>query len=326
MSYRIELDVACRAVQTAAVVCQSVQAQIAPEVLSKQDRSPVTVADFASQAIICRELRAAFSSDPIIAEEDSAALKTPETAPFLEQIGRELSAIGLSADGDEICQWIDQGQCDQFSGRFWTLDPIDGTKGFLRGGQYALSLALIVEGRIEVAILGCPNLPLSAGSAGPCGILFFAVRGEGSCCIPLDVSPETTPKPSSVCVSKTADSSEARLCESVESGHSAHGRSATTAERLGITARPIRLDSQAKYATVARGEADIYLRLPTRADYNEKIWDHAGGVLIVEEAGGTVTDMTGKPLEFTHGHELTANRGVVVTNGLLHKTVLTALG
>lgn len=325
MPYQAELDIACRAVRTAATVCQSVQAQIAPEVLSKQDRSPVTVADFASQAIICRELRSAFPDDPIIAEEDSAALKTAETAPFLERIGHELSAVGLSDSGEEICRWIDQGQSDQFSERFWTLDPIDGTKGFLRGGQYALSLALIVDGRIEVAVLGCPNLPISPGSPQPGGTLFFAVRGEGSRCVPLDASSEATLQPVPLRVTETTDSSQARLCESVESGHSAHGRSATTAERLGITAPPIRLDSQAKYATVARGEADVYLRLPTRADYNEKIWDHAGGVLIVEEAGGMVTDITGKPLEFTHGHELTANRGIVVTNGLLHDAVLAAL-
>ena len=75
----------------------------------------------------------------------------------------------------------------------------------------------------------------------------------------------------------------------------------------------MRLDSQAKYAVVARGEAEAYLRLPTRADYREKIWDHAAGVLIVEEAGGTVTDITGRPLEFTHGRDLAANRGVIVT-------------
>ena len=326
MPYQDELDVACRAVRAASKVCQSVQAQIDPDVLSKQDRSPVTVADFASQAIICRELRAAFGDDPIIAEEDSAVLKTPETAPFLERIGRELSAVDLSADAEEICGWIDQGRSERFSERFWTLDPIDGTKGFLRGGQYAVSLALIIRGRIEVSVLGCPNLPLSPGSAKPYGTLFFAVRGGGSDCEPLDDSSMTEWKRSAVRVSSTADSSEARLCESVESGHSAHGRSAEAAERLGITAPPIRLDSQAKYATVARGEADVYLRLPTRADYNEKIWDHAGGVLIVEEAGGTVTDITGKPLEFTHGRELTANRGVVVTNGLLHEAVLAALG
>ena len=76
---------------------------------------------------------------------------------------------------------------------------------------------------------------------------------------------------------------------------------------------------------MGRGEAEVYLRLPTRADYREKIWDHAAGVLVVEEAGGTVTDIAGRPLEFTHGRELTANRGVVVTNGRLHDRVLDAI-
>jgi len=94
---------------------------------------------------------------------------------------------------------------------------------------------------------------------------------------------------------------------------------------LGIVKQPVRLDSQAKYAVVARGEGDVYLRLPTKKDYREKIWDHAGGVLVVEEAGGRVTDIDGKPLEFTHGRELSANRGVVVTNGRLHNDVLRAI-
>ncbi len=85
------------------------------------------------------------------------------------------------------------------------------------------------------------------------------------------------------------------------------------------------MDSQAKYAVVARGEADIYLRLPTRADYREKIWDHAAGALLVTEAGGVVTDIAGRPLEFHHGRELTANRGVIVTNGCLHSQVIDAV-
>ncbi len=111
----------------------------------------------------------------------------------------------------------------------------------------------------------------------------------------------------------------------MESGHSAHGDAAAIAARLGMIAPPLRMDSQAKYAVVARGGAEIYLRLPTRADYREKIWDHAAGALIVAEAGGTVTDIHGKPLEFRHGRELVANRGVVVTNGRLHDRVLSVI-
>ncbi len=78
------------------------------------------------------------------------------------------------------------------------------------------------------------------------------------------------------------------------------------------------MDSQAKYAVVARGEADIYMRLPTRADYEEKIWDHAAGVLILLEAGGAVSDIDGVDLDFTRGRTLSANRGILATNGRLH--------
>ncbi|MBM3968528.1 MAG: hypothetical protein FJ302_01490 [Planctomycetes bacterium] len=172
-----------------------------------------------------------------------------------------------------------------------------------------------------VAILGCPNLPLEPGGTAVAGTIFSTVRGQGasvrSCFGESVVSP--------VRVTSTSNWADVRLCESVESGHSAHDRSAMISTSLGIVKQPVRLDSQAKYAVVARGEGDVYLRLPTKKDYREKIWDHAGGVLVVEEAGGRVTDIDGKPLEFTHGRELSANRGVVVTNGRLHNDVLRAI-
>ena len=75
---------------------------------------------------------------------------------------------------------------------FWTLDPIDGTKGFLRGEQYAVCLALVVDSRVELGVLGCPNLPVSAASPdGPRGCIFVAARGEGAWQLPLaSSSPE----------------------------------------------------------------------------------------------------------------------------------------
>ena len=69
---------------------------------------------------------------------------------------------------------------------------------------------------------------------------------------------------------------------------------------------------------VARGEAEAYLRLPRDPNYKEKIWDHAGGVLLVTEAGGKVTDIQGNDLDFTRGYQLENNLGVIVTNGLVH--------
>lgn len=66
--------------------------------------------------------------------------------------------------------------------------------------------------------------------------------------------------------------SEATFCEGVESGHSSHSQQASIAAALNITNPSVRMDSQAKYATLVRGVADIYLRLPTSATYEEKIW------------------------------------------------------
>jgi 3'(2'), 5'-bisphosphate nucleotidase len=85
------------------------------------------------------------------------------------------------------------------------------------------------------------------------------------------------------------------------------------------------MDSQCKYGAVARGDASIYLRLPTRSDYQEKIWDHAAGMLVVEQAGGRVSDIDGAPLDFRHGRTLARNRGVVATAGGVHARVLEAI-
>ena len=322
--YQKELLTAIAAVRQAARVTQAVQKQITDDVLEKQDRSPVTIADYASQAVICHALKEAFPDDPIVGEEDAAELRGGENAGFVDRILEELASIDVDTTADEVCSWIDHGNGTAGS-RFWTLDPIDGTKGFLRGEQYAISLALIVDGELTVAALGCPNLPLDPSDETSPGSLFFAVRGEGAFVFSVEDSDVTIAEAAQVTTGAAVDWSEARLCESVESGHSSHSRSAQIAESLGITKEPVRLDSQAKYAVVARGQADIYLRLPTRKAYQEKIWDHAGGALVVQEAGGTVSDINGKPLDFTQGHELTQNRGVVVSNGPLHDAVVKAV-
>lgn len=314
-SYDKELAVAIAAVREASKVCRSVQATIAPDALEKKDKSPVTVADFASQALVCRALQDAFADDPVIGEEDAAALRGDDGADFRGRVFTELKPFGVASE-DAALGFIDRGGAQEYSSRFWTLDPIDGTKGFLRGDQYAVALALVVDGVLTVAAMACPNLP----SGGQTGTVFWAVRGEGAFHGALDGDGSDAAR-----VSTESALSNTRLCESVESGHSSHSHSAQLVTKLGISADPVRLDSQTKYGVVARGEAEAYLRLPTRPGYREKIWDHGAGCLIVQEAGGTVTDVAGKPLDFTKGRELTENRGVIVTHGPFHAQILETL-
>jgi len=317
-----ELKAALSAVIAAAKICRAVQQRISPETLEKKDKSPVTIADYASQAVICRELLQAFPEDRIVGEEDAGDLRSESQRAFVDQILSEIRGIGIPASSDELLSWIDSGNHDGTGARYWTLDPIDGTKGFLRKEQFAVSLALLIDYRIDLAVLACPNLPSDLPCGDQIGTILYAVRGQGAWSIPLD-NPMAPPVP--VHVSTVSDPLSTRVCESVESGHSAHDQSAVALKRLGVQGKPVRMDSQAKYAAVARGDAEMYLRLPTRPGYEEKIWDHAGGVLVLEEAGGKVTDLHGLPLDFSQGPTLRRNRGVVVTNGLLHDQVLAAL-
>ncbi|MGA1045902.1 MAG: inositol monophosphatase family protein, partial [Phycisphaerales bacterium] len=114
-------------------------------------------------------------------------------------------------------------------------------------------------------------------------------------------------------------------CESVESGHSKQDRTAAVLAACGSAAAPVRLDSQCKYAVVARGQAHAYLRLPTKAGYVERIWDHAAGSLVATEAGAIVTDIDGKPLDFSHGRGLETNRGIVAASAALHPRLIEAI-
>jgi len=316
-----EMDTALAAVRRAGLLCREVQAEIDPGALAKDDKSPVTVADFGSQAIICQALGEVFTSDPVIGEEDAAVLQEPDNAAMLERVVAHVGAHVAGSNAQRVCRWIDRGSAKEFSDRFWTLDPIDGTKGFLRGQQYAIALALIIDGQLELAVLGCPNLgPTLAGERGD-GTILAAIRGCGTWQMPLVGEGQ----PVQVKVSTQSEASQIRFCESVEAAHSAHGDSARLAAKLDIGAEPARLDSQAKYAVVARGEAEAYLRLPRDNKYREKIWDHGAGVLCVTEAGGRVTDVPGTDLDFTLGYRLENNLGVVVSNGPQHESLLQAM-
>ena len=152
---------------------------------------------------------------------------------------------------------------------------------------------------------------------------FAAVRGGGARQYVLWDDGDTRGVP--VTVDAVTRAADARFCESVEAEHSNQQQSAQLARALGIARPPVRIDSQCKYAAVARGDASIYLRLPARADYGEKIWDHAAGMILVEEAGGRVTDARGAALDFGRGRELGGNFGVVASSGGVHEVVVEGL-
>jgi 3'(2'), 5'-bisphosphate nucleotidase len=321
-SYREEAEFAFRAVRRAARLCDRIQHEMVTEALSKVDKSPVTVADFASQALVGQMLASSFPDDPLVAEEDSQTLGGPDQNEKLEAVTRYVGTELEAVSSEQVCIWIDRGKADP-ADRFWTLDPIDGTKGFLRGDQYVAALALIVGGKLVVAALGCPNLnPKIEADFDTRGCTIVAVKGEGAWAFAGEMQAGRQ-----LHVSAVDDPSRARVLRSFESGHTDTEKIEALTNTLNVIAAPVLMDSQAKYALLAAGRGDLLFRLlsPDRPDYKEKIWDQAAGALIVTEAGGMISDLYGEELDFTAGRLLSRNTGVLASNGLLHDQALSVL-
>lgn len=327
-----------QAVGEACLVCRRVQHELDDvRAMFKDDKSPVSLADFASQAVVARRLADALGNVHLVGEEDAHELREQldeGDRAMCEAIVDAVEPVWPDATIDDVLDAIDRGNADPARDSlhgFWTLDPIDGTKGFLRGGQYAVSLAWIENGSPVMGTLGCPNLSADFGRAfddpDPKGVLYAAYVGEGVWELPAD---DVHAHGTRVTRLDPAEGEPVRLCESVETAHTSHNESADVMQRLSRPTEPARLDSQAKYAVVARGQADLYLRLPRepkpgKPRYVERIWDHAAGSLVAREAGCAVTDIVGRELDFGMGLGLEANAGVVVAAPGLHGEVLGAL-
>lgn len=327
--------------------------------IAKKDLSPVTVADFAVQGLILHALKEQFPDDGFIAEEDSQSLQADEH--LCQQVAAAASlsrhevmkAIDL---GKSYEQWSDNDEDGQSRrpSRVWVLDPIDGTRGFLRGklvgGQYAIALALIDENGVPViGILGCPNLPVavddenyawvdeekgasdpnSAADTTTRGCIFVASRGGGcyqlSLLEPSVSSSSVATRQLQVTKELTRLCKDARFCIGVERYSDALGQCGGMAKFVhgddralndkGEIIRARRMDSQAKHGVIARGGAELYVRLP-KPGYVEWIWDHAAGNVVIEEAGGTMSDVMGRPIDFSLGAQLSPDvRGVLMSAG-----------
>ncbi len=309
-----EAQFAIEAVREASLLARRIQREMVGSGLTKDDRSPVTVADFAVQALIARRLAEQIPGATLIGEENAEALRIEEGIATLDHITEFVRTAITDATPEEVCGLIDRG-----SGKpgdiYWTLDPIDGTKGFLRREQYAVALALVKNGRVEFGVLGCPELNG--------GTIIAAQRGQGTFSQPLESKADWK----QLKASTRSDAKDARILRSVEKSHTNVDEIGQLAAKLGIIAPSVGMDSQAKYAVLAAGEGEVLLRLlsPSRPDYREKIWDQAAGSIVIEEAGGRITDLDGKPLDFSRGRTLAKNRGILATNGHLHEALLAGL-
>ncbi|CAL1397865.1 unnamed protein product [Linum trigynum] len=368
-SYTKELEVAVRAVQMACSLCQKVQQKLISksqdQVQAKEDNSPVTVADWSVQAIVswilCETLGR--SNVSIIAEEDVQSLSKTRAAGLLETVVQTVNSCLAEAplfgfqppeaplDALQVLEAI--SRCSSTmppSSKFWALDPVDGTLGFVRGDQYAVALSLIDHGEVVLGVLGCPNYPMrkewlsyhhryhrivsrltpSAEASWDKGCVIYARKGSGEAWMqPLVQEGKNLVWPNSarrVRVSAVDNPEMATFCEPVEKANSSHSFTAGLAHSVGLRKQPLRVYSMVKYATIARGDAEVFMKF-ARTGYKEKIWDHAAGVVIVQEAGGVVTDAGGRPLDFSGGLYLQGlDRGIIASAGAeLHERIIKAV-
>ncbi|KAJ1510564.1 hypothetical protein HMI55_006951 [Coelomomyces lativittatus] len=158
----------------------------------KKDQSPVTVADFACQMLISYHINKHYPNDLLVGEEEPTLLmNNPLLCQKVLKIVRQVSPSNVSLTDSE---WLSLLDCKPSStssnsenqekkyDRYWTIDPIDGTKGFLRHAQYAVCIALLINNEVRIGALACPNLsyPLNDTNDIPGGSLLFAVTGKGA--------------------------------------------------------------------------------------------------------------------------------------------------
>lgn len=304
-----------QAVRQAALLCRRVQES---HLISsdKGGHEPVTIADYGSQAILGRAISQFFPDDAILAEEQGGQfIELVAEAERKEVIQLISEILDTKVTQVDVVKWLDHGHGREAE-RTWVIDPIDGTKGFLALRSYVIAAGLMIENKPVGGVIGAPAYPTKDGQ----GLMFHAQSGVAYC-QPLHGGPLKR-----IHVSERSEPNSVRALESVEKSHANHDRMAHVRETAGMGQADLQhIDSMEKYARIAAGDAELYLRLP-RIDSNRPfmVWDHAAGAALVEAAGGMVTDVDGSPLNFSTGRTL-ANQGIIVSNGHIHERILAAV-
>ncbi|OAA41257.1 Inositol monophosphatase [Metarhizium rileyi] len=335
-----ELTTSFGALRKAAQLSQSIISALDKGVVEKDDLSPVTVADFAVQALLIATFKHAFPGDRFVGEEDASSLRDSKALlarvwDLLQRIrGHEDAALcTLPESKEHVCDLLDLAGTSspggKGSGRLWVFDPIDGTRTYVRGGLYAINIALLIDGEQVLASVGCPNLaidataPLGNESTDPSGegCIVFAVRGHGayarSLSAPVD---DAAARP----LPRVSSSSDIRFVTCVGIVDSAlDGVHEVVADRLGAAFPGCDLVPWVlRWATLALGLGNTTVWVYKRRDRHAKVWDHAGAMLLFQETGGKITDVLGRPIDLTAGRKMSANFGFIAAPAHLHAKVM----
>lgn len=270
----------------------------AATVRQKRDRTPVTVADVAIQAIATQCLADTFPGDLLVGEEDGAYGDDDDT------LWSEVNAVCESSlrvpryDARRVLRENERApprtkrENESGRGRVWCIDPIDGTKGFISNADYAVGLALLhtcapVTSSPSSYSTSTPYPPVAA-LALPRERLVLVSNTHKRICYSLPSAVDAHFISDSVTsVTKTAQ------CEldTQTTWYLSGGGAQLYIEGLSDWT-PLCCGSLVKYAGVARGRATFFVQLLGRGR-TAHLWDHAAGISVVDASGGTVTDEHG---------------------------------
>ncbi|KAL7794290.1 carbohydrate phosphatase [Trichoderma ceciliae] len=342
--FKKELDIALAALDQASKLSQLILSSHDKGTITKDDLSPVTIADFAIQALLTATFKHAFPDDTLVGEEDAAELRANHA--LLSRVWELLATIDQDKDvlkgvcklpqtKDQMCDLIDQAGTSHpggpGSGRVWVFDPIDGTKTYLRGELYAINIGLVIDGKQTLGVVGCPNLSLS--HSGPLhnsnvdasgkGCIVYAIKGHGAFVRVLQGKPSgerglLVPLPLNFAAQHLSFVTCTGLVDSALVG--VHE---VVAERLGVSFPGSDLVPWVlRWTAMALGIGNITVWVYKRRDRYAKAWDHAGAMLLFEETGGKITDVHGKDIDLSAGRKLSANFGFVAAPVDSHAKVL----
>jgi 3'(2'), 5'-bisphosphate nucleotidase len=205
---------------------------------SKSDSSPVTLADAAAERIILEHLH--LVGTPVIAEELAEREGLPTTAPE----------------------------------RFWLVDPLDGTKEFIkRNGEFTVNIALVEHGVPVLGVVGLPAKGLIYAAAGPGTARRILRDGEMR-----EIAARAVPQEGET-VAYSRSHSDAGIMDAFLDQR-------RVADRIVA-------GSSLKFCLIAEGLADLYPRLGPTME-----WDTAAGQAVLEAAGGRVEDLEGRPFRY----------------------------
>lgn len=335
--YHPELLAAISAVQRAAKLSQSLISSRDKGTIQKDDLSPVTVGDFAIQALLTAALHKAFPDDGFVGEEDAAELRSnPQLGNRVWTAVNDFAEVVLESKERmfEMIDWCGKG-VPTTEKRVWVFDPIDGTRTFVEGKMYAINVALLEGGKQVLSVVGCPVLavdtqaPVRNDSVDPTarGSILFAVKGHGAYIRSLPGGAEEVEIRRLESFAETLALPDLKMVTSVYMADSGVGEvHSAVATKLGVAYPGSDLLAWVvRWVSMALGLANLTVWVYKRRDRLAKIWDHSGAMLLFEEVGGKITDVDGKDIDLSAGRKMTANYGFVAAPKHLHAAVLTAV-